>query len=85
MIVSELEIKHVLKSGYALARIEKPDKIPALYSTISIKTGESKKNEFGMVVDIIGNTKAPYALVKLGCGNKKDAGEKHGRKKDRVY
>jgi len=86
MIVSELlEIKHVLKSGYVLAKVEKPDRIPHLHSIIGLKAGGSAGNEFGRIVDIIGSTRAPYALVKLGRGNKKDARNKHGRKKDRVY
>lgn len=87
MIVSELlEIKHVLKGGYILGKIEKPDRIPPLYSTVGFKNIEGgSKNEFGRVVDIIGSTKAPYALVKLGSKGKKDVRKHHGRKKDRVY
>jgi len=77
------EIKHVLKGGYVLAKIEQPNRIPTLYSGVRVKTG-IPEGDFGKIVDIIGSTKSPYALVKLGKEGKNKRAM-YGRKKDRVY
>ena len=66
---SKLSVEKVLKDIF-VCRLRDKNEIPKIYSKISFKNG--KEEIKGKIIDIIGNIKSPYVVIKAGSKKSKE-------------